>query len=105
MCKVNVVHICSLDRLTLFYSLSVTPALTDILTALLNGAAIYPFDPKSERASRLGNWLIENEITLYHSVPTVFRHFVAALTGGEEFSELRLLYVSGEPLNKRDVID
>src|SRR5207249_2725397 len=35
------------------------------------------------------------EITTYHSVTTLFRHLVSALTGAEHFPRLRLVQVGG----------
>ncbi len=51
----------------------------------------------------MANWLIENEITIYRSVPTIFRHFINILTGEEKFPKIRLAYLSGEPVFKKDV--
>ncbi|HZA54679.1 MAG TPA: AMP-binding protein [Candidatus Udaeobacter sp.] len=99
----NGLRICSDDRLTLLYSFSVNGGAHDIFAALLNGAALYPLDLKEEGFTGLGNWLKEEEITIYHSVPTVFRQFVETLTGQEEFQDIRVVRLGGEPIYKRDV--
>ena len=103
MCSTNVVHVGPLDRLTLLFTLPVNAGWRDITRALLNGAAIYPFDLRSEGVGGLADWLIQNEITIYHSVPTVFRAFVATLSGDEEFPKLRHLYLGGEPVYRSDI--
>ena len=71
--------------------------------ALLNGASLYPFHIKAEGMTPLANWVIHNEITVYRSVPTTFRTFVRTLTGGKRFPQLRLIYLAGEPVYKKDV--
>jgi amino acid adenylation domain-containing protein len=100
---VNGLHICADDRLTLLYSFSVNGGSHDIFAALLNGAALFPLDLKEEGFAHLGDWLKEERITIYHSVPTVFRQFVENLTGQEEFQDLRILRLGGEPVYKREL--
>jgi amino acid adenylation domain-containing protein len=99
----NGLHICEDDRLTLLYSFSVNGGSHDIFAALLNGAGLFPLDLKEEGFAHLGDWLKEERITIYHSVPTVFRQFVENLTGQEEFQDLRILRLGGEPVYKREL--
>src|SRR5712692_1074509 len=99
----NDIHICSDDRLTLLFSCSVVGAVRDMLSALLNGAALFPRDLKEAGLTSLATWLIREGITIYHSVATVFRHFIGTLSGEEDFPMLRLVYLGGEPVHKRDV--
>jgi acyl-CoA synthetase (AMP-forming)/AMP-acid ligase II/acyl carrier protein len=98
----NSAHISCKDRLTLLYSSGSAGTIT-FCNALLNGAAIFPFSVKKEGVVGLADWLIEEEITIYNSVVTLFRHFVNTLTGKEEFAKLRLIHIGGEPIYKRDV--
>jgi amino acid adenylation domain-containing protein len=99
----NALHICAHDRLTLLYSFSVNGGSHDIFAALLNGAALFPLDLKEEGFSDLGQWLIAEKMTIYHSVPMVFRQFVETLTGEDEFADLRVLRLGGEPVYKREL--
>jgi thioesterase domain-containing protein/acyl carrier protein len=69
---------------------------------LLNGAGLFPFDIKKEGLAGIADWLIQEEITIYHSTPTVFRHFIGSWTGLERFPRLRMVQLGGEPLVKRD---
>ncbi|HEV8343997.1 MAG TPA: non-ribosomal peptide synthetase [Candidatus Binatia bacterium] len=91
------------DRLTLFSSFSTTTSVANIFGGLLNGASLYPFDLKDDGLAKLAAWLVQEEITIFHSFPTLFRHFVNSLTGDENFSNLRLVRLSGEPVYKKDV--
>jgi acyl-CoA synthetase (AMP-forming)/AMP-acid ligase II/acyl carrier protein len=99
----NGLHICAEDRLTLLYSFSVNGGAHDMFAALFNGAAICPYDLKAEGFAELGQWLIDERITIYHSVPTVFRQFVESLSGREDFPDTRIVRLGGEPVYRRDV--
>ena len=98
----NVLHICPDDRLTLLHSYSTGGAIHNILGALLNGASLFPFDFRAG-GLQLGQWLSNEEITIYHSGPAIFRQWIDALTGGETFSALRLIRLSGMPITAVDV--
>ena len=103
----NNLHIDADDRLTLLSSYTHDAALMDIFGALLNGATLYPIDLKVEGFDALAERLVEQDITIYHSTPTVYRHFVDALNGSteaeEKFPELRLVVLGGEAVNREDV--
>jgi amino acid adenylation domain-containing protein len=90
-------------RHSLLGSCSFAAALTDIFSTLLNGATLLPFDVKANGVTQLARWLAEDEVTVYHSVPTVFRQFVATLTGAERFPKLRLVWLGGETVLWQDV--
>ena len=91
------------DRIALMPSSSFIGAARNIFGALLNGASLYPFDVNAEGLDRFAKWLVEQEITIYHFVPTFYRHFVASLDGQIRFPKLRLVYLGGEPVRKTDV--
>lgn len=91
------------DRYVLVFSCAVNAGAHVIFSALLNGASVYPLDIKKQGVGAITPWLIDNRITLYCSVPTVFRHFVDTLGGGELFPDLRSMIMAGEPVYRRDV--
>ena len=99
----NGLHICAEDRLTLLYSFSVNGGAHDIFAALFNGATLCPYDLKADGFAGLGQWLIDEKITIYHSVPTVFRQFMESLSGRETFPDIRIVRLGGEPVYRRDV--
>ena len=74
-----------------------------VFEALLNGARLCPLDITDEGLVHLADWLIQEEITIYGSFPTLFRYFASTLSGGEAFPKLRLIRLEGEPVYKRDV--
>jgi amino acid adenylation domain-containing protein len=103
MIDTNNFHICPDDRLSLLSSPTYSVSLRSLFGALLNGATVCPFNIEDEGVSRVARWLTQEKITIYFSVPTVFRHFAANLTGKEDLSTVRLIYLSGEGAAKRDV--
>ena len=98
----NGLHIQPSDRLTLLYSCSFGASVSDLYGALLNGAAVLPFDVRARGIRPLVKWLLNEELTLFHSVPGVSRQLAAALDGSERFSALRALKLGGEPVLASD---
>lgn len=99
----NSLHLYAADRLSLIPSFSFSAAMMDVFGALLNGASLYPFDVTSDGLDNLATWLINNEITVYHSVPTIFRHFLSALKDEITFPHLRLIDFGGEPVSRQHI--
>ncbi len=100
----NALHLNSEDRLTLFSSYSFDAAKMDIYGALLNGGTLYPYDIKGEgRLHALPGWMPREGITVYHSIPTVYRYVTDLLTGAQEFSRLRFIVLGGEAVFKKDI--
>ncbi len=99
----NNLHINPDDNLTLLSSYSFDAAVMDIFGALLNGATLYPVNLKNEGFANLARWLVEEEITIYHSTPTVYRYFVASLAEGVRLPNMRLVVLGGEEVFKKDV--
>jgi amino acid adenylation domain-containing protein len=99
----NTLHICRHDRIALLYSFNVNGHLRGTFGALLNGAALFTYDIKAKGLTGLADWLQREEITVYHSVPTVFRHLMDTLKGDERFPHVRLIRLGGEPVPARNV--
>ncbi len=103
MNNTNALCISADDRLTLLHSCGVMGAMRGICNALLNGASLYPLNVKEEGLTSLVNWLLEEEITIYHSVATLYRQFVGILTQERQFPKLRLLILGGESVLATDI--
>ena len=102
----NSLHISAEDRLLLVASLGVDAAVQDIFGALLNGATVCPFDVRSNELGALAQWIAEEEITVFHATPSLYRYFVAALSeqpGRWSFPQLRLVVLGGEKVVPSDL--
>jgi amino acid adenylation domain-containing protein len=91
------------DRLSLLTSCSLAASATPLFAALLNGAMLCPFHVRSQGVERLAVWLYERGITIYHSVPTVFRQLTRAVDDNGLLANLRVIRLGGEPLFSGDV--
>jgi len=107
----NNLHLSSQDRLSLFSSYCFDASVMDIYGALLNGATLYPIDIREDGFAGLAEQLIDDEITVYHSTPTVYRYFLgahASLPAGVgnpnlSFPKVRLVVLGGEKVDRSDV--
>lgn len=91
------------DRMLLISSSGHMAGMNTIFRALLNGATVFPFDLKQQGLANLVDWLNTEKITLYNSVPTIFRQLVSHLSEQNNFPHLRILLLGGEIVTKRDV--
>jgi amino acid adenylation domain-containing protein len=100
----NHLHLNCLDRIALFTSYSHAVGIIGILSAVLNGAAVCPYNIRAEGSmERLAKWLREMEITVYHSIPGVFRYLMDAVGESGVFPKIRLVILGGETVFKSDL--
>ena len=97
----NYFHICAADRSMLLSRSSCLGKYA--FEVLLNGATLCPFYIADEGLAYLADWLIQEQMTIYNSFPTAFRHFLSALPGTWNFSKLRLIRLADEPVYRSDV--
>lgn len=101
----NNLHISAHDRLSLLSSYSFDAAVMDIFAALLNGATLCPINLKDDyQAYSLKDLIHEQGITIYHSTPTVYRHFISTLSASVRFPKIRLIVMGGEEVYQTDWI-
>ena len=90
----NANHICQGDLVALVHSMSSSAGIRVAFVALLNGAALYPFNVKHDGVAKLAKWLIQEEITILRLPVSVLRQIVSNLRVGENFPKLRVLHPS-----------
>ncbi len=91
-------------RMTLFSSFCHDAAVIDIFSCLLHGATLYPKDIRKENDfQHLVQWLQREKINVWHSVPTLYRHFTSALNGSEKFDDLKYIVLGGENVTQADI--
>lgn len=78
------------DRLTLLQSCGFSGAVSNIFTALLNGATLLPFDVRGAGVEALAVWLAKQNPTIYHSVPSLFRQVAARIGALPSWRAIRL---------------
>ena len=97
----NGLHICRDDRLSLTHSCSTSASVRRIFPALLNGAALFPFNAKREGMSALLRMVRDNEITIFSTGR--IRDLLLSVAPGQDFPHLRLVSMGGEVVHRSDV--
>lgn len=91
------------DRLAVWHSFSFANSIRNLYGALMNGAAVFPYDLPGQGLMPLGEWVRRNEISMIHTLATTFRAFVDTLPGDTTFPSVRVLRLGGEAINSDDV--
>jgi amino acid adenylation domain-containing protein len=88
------------DRLSLIQSCSFSGTVSSLFSALLNGAAVCPFDLQGQGIARLASWVERQRITVFHSTPTLFEQLMAT---GRKFDGLRMVRIEGDRAELRQI--
>jgi amino acid adenylation domain-containing protein len=96
----NSLHICASDRLTLLQAASFSGSVSSLFCALLNGATSFPLQLLSAGQASLPSWLCREDITIYHSVPSIFRLLA---TGNHRYPSLRVIRLEGDQASPGDI--
>src|SRR5207247_9449074 len=86
--------------LTLLQSPSFSGAVSSMFCALLNGATSLPFDVRHANGSELADYVDHEGVTIYHSVPAIFR---SLLRGDRVFPKVRVVRPEGDQSGRVDV--
>lgn len=96
----NALRISAEDRLSLVQAPHFSGAVSSMFCALLNGAALFPYDIQSRGlGERLAGWIVESQLTMFHSVPAIYR---SALSSGTSFPTVRVVRLEGDAASVRD---
>jgi amino acid adenylation domain-containing protein len=95
-------HLTSTDRLILLYSCTFSGAVNNLFGALLSGASLFPFDIAKYGISNLADWIERHQISIYHSVPAIFRGLSESLDG-RRLSHLRVVMLASDTADETDV--
>lgn len=96
----NTLRIGPADRLTLLQSANFSGSVSSLFGAILNGACSCPLDPRSLGSTQLARWLRDERITIYHSVPALFRQ---VLRDGGQFPDVRIVRLEGDQAARSDL--
>jgi tyrocidine synthetase-3 len=100
---INRLHINCLERISLLSTYCHDASVVDIYAALLCGAALYPYSIKSEGLTKFAEWASQKGITIYHSVPTVYRTLIGTFTNSTKIESVRCVVLGGETVNPHDM--
>ena len=95
----NSLRIGPADRMTLLQSASFSGSVSSLFGAILNGACAYPVDMRAKNPAQLACWLKDEKITIYHSVPVIFRQMLAH---GDLLPDVRVVRLEGDQAAKVD---
>ncbi len=96
----NALEISPADRLTLLQGPAFSGCLSSQFGAFLNGASSFPLRLSEEGLMRTAAWLRRERITIYHSVPSIFR---AVVRQGADFPDVRVVRLEGDRASFEDV--
>jgi amino acid adenylation domain-containing protein len=96
----NALRITEDDRLSLLQSCGFSGAVSSVFVALLNGACSCPLDLRAVTPRELADWIDEQAVTIYHSVPAIFRSF---LYGERRFPTVRVIRLEGDRASRADL--
>ena len=88
------------DILSLVQNPSFSGTVSSLFGALLNGAAIAPFDLQTEGLQTLSQWLRRAQITVFHAVPSIYRQLSDPVT---RFPKIRLIRLEGDRASALDI--
>ncbi|MDR3459029.1 MAG: AMP-binding protein [Verrucomicrobiae bacterium] len=91
------------DRVSLLAACGLSASGGTLFATLFTGATLCLFHVRSQGVERLADWLPQERITVFHTVPTIFRHLARVAEGKNPLATLRLIRLGGEPVLPGDV--
>ncbi|MCK5342164.1 MAG: AMP-binding protein, partial [Candidatus Heimdallarchaeota archaeon] len=91
------------DHISLLHSVCYLASSPSLFGTLLTGALLCVFDLKTNSAQKALNWIVEEELTVFRSTPTILRALFSLLPEDIVFSNLRLMTLGGETVTDTDI--
>ena len=91
------------DRLTALYPPSTVGSTRDLYAALLTGASLAFFPFRELGLAALRDWIRDQRLTRYHSVPPIFRELMQEMGPTEVLPDLRTVFLAGDRVAWSDV--
>jgi len=90
------------DRCAQLTGLSFDVLIRDIFLALTSGATLcLPANGDELEPAKILSWLAEEQISLFHTVPSLVQSWLAFVPPGVSLSTLRYVFFAGEPLTEK----
>ena len=74
-----------------------------VFLALLNGAALLPFDVRGQGVNGLIKWVLEERISIFWVGSPLFRNMCRTLKGEDKFPDVRIVRLASEASYKSDI--
>ena len=84
------------DRVTLLASVSVSASFSTLFSVLLNGGTLFPFSTREKGLAALADWIDLHQISIYNSVPSLFRHLMQSIAPDRVLSSVRVYRLGGD---------
>ena len=91
------------DRFAVLTWLAMAQGTVIAANALLTGATLCSFNVRREGLTAFADWLVEQHISIYVSVASLFRTFARTLDSSRQFPDVRLVRIGGERVMPDDV--
>lgn len=102
-CSITSLGVRQGDRVSALHSAAFATGMRDVLTALLSGATLLPFDSKRAGSRALAEWIDREQVTILCTVATTFRRLLAETAPAQHFPSVRVVRVGAESLLRPDV--
>jgi len=89
----NTLGIAPEDRLSLIQYSSFSGSVSSMFGALTNGATLCPCDIAKQGAQIIPAWIKQEGITIFHSLPSIFRYVA---TAGGNYESVRIVRLEGD---------
>jgi sugar O-acyltransferase (sialic acid O-acetyltransferase NeuD family) len=103
MCLTNALFFAPSDRVTWLHSASFSASKVEIYCCLANGAALYPWDAKTQGFTGMAEWLDQEKVTAFLWIPSAFRQFLRTVPEDFVFRNIRIVVMASESLTLREV--
>lgn len=101
--SLEMMHVDENDRFGLIVPLTFGASVSDVMGAILNGAALHVLDLRRHGIDVMARWMHDDAITITHLVPTVFRRWMASIDVDVQYPAMRMVKAGGEPLLRGDL--
>lgn len=97
----NTLELAPSDTLSLVQNPSFSGTVSSLFGALANGASVAPFDLQARGTGALSEWIDATGVTVFHSVPSIFRQLAGSAT---RFARVRIVRLEGDRANRLDLL-
>jgi len=102
MRQIEALDVNASDRISMLYSPSVMGMTRDVYNALLSGASLNPYNFSIDGANQMGDWLQSRQITVLHTISSLFRRLESVFQKSGNLASLRAVLLGGEEVTRSD---